>query len=97
MLNPLGTDKFIQSHTASSLDRTPKATIDAMEGFGAYLYSGDVVSNTSANGSNYAGLVFEEEISCYDTPRGSVRCVRGLPYLTSAKVIKDLPKGREVA
>ena len=38
MLNPLGTDRFNQSHSASSLTRTPKATIDAMEGFGAYLY-----------------------------------------------------------
>ena len=38
MLNPLGTDKFNQSHSASSLTRTPKATIDAMEGFGTYLY-----------------------------------------------------------
>ena len=39
------------------------------------VYSGDFVNNGVTNGSNHAGLVFEEEITCYDTPRGSVRCV----------------------
>ena len=74
MLNPWGTSKFDAVHAATNLTRTSEKTIDAMEGFGAYLYSGEVVSNVT-NGSNFAGLVFEEEISCYDTPRGSVRCV----------------------
>jgi hypothetical protein len=66
MLNPWSSQLFSENHTLTGFPRTDEFTVDPLEGFTSYLYTND---------TNYGVQVFEEELACYDTPRGSVRCV----------------------
>ncbi len=68
MLTPYGADMFTYTNSPTTLNLTEESTVDPMDGFGLYLFRNE-------SGDDYGGQVYEEELSCYDMPRGSVRCV----------------------